>query len=77
MNLGLSTLQRSKVSEVIGRSPSEDYAEGEKRGLNSLSSRKIKPHVYKELLADPSGEVMKETSRHFFKIYFYGTINEY
>lgn len=37
----------------------------------------VKPHVYKELLAEPSGEVMKETSRHFFKIYFYWTINEY
>lgn len=49
-------------------------------GKNSLSSpkkkKRVRHHVYKEL-ADASGKVMKETSRHFFKIYFYWTINEY
>lgn len=78
VNLGLSTLEGSKVTGAVDGISSYDDAGGEKRGLNSVSSRKkIKPHVYKEPLADPSGEVMKETSRHFFKIYFYGTINEY
>lgn len=38
--------------------------------------KRVRHHVYKEL-ADASGKVMKETSRHFFKIYFYWTINEY
>lgn len=51
-------------------------------GLNSLCERKEKkrktrPRVYKAPLAEPGGGVLKETSRHFFKIYFYGTINEY
>lgn len=51
---------------------------GEKKVLSFLSGVvKIQPCVYKELLVDPSGKVMKETSRHFFKIYFYWTINEY
>lgn len=50
--------------------------------MNSLSRQekrkeKTKPRVYKALLAEPGGGVLKETSRHFFKIYFYGTINEY
>lgn len=50
-------------------------------GKNSLSipkkkKKRVRHHVYKEL-ADASGKVMKETSRHFFKIYFYWTINEY
>lgn len=39
--------------------------------LSSEQKNKTKPRVYKELLADPSGRVMKETSRHFFKMYFY------
>lgn len=66
----MSSLQRSKVSEAIGWRLSLDCAEGGDRGLNSLSSQKIKPRVYKELVADPSGRVMKETSRHFFKNLF-------
>lgn len=44
--------------------------------VQKKKKKRVRHHVYKEL-ADASGKVMKETSRHFFKIYFYWTINEY
>lgn len=75
---GLWPLEMSAVSDITG---SWDWDDKRKEGGFEFSfqsgKKKIKPCVYKELLVDPSGKDMKETLRHFFKIYFYWTINEY